>query len=202
MISQKVIKEKEALVQGEVRRTIGSTTRGLKGNAITVGRRDIKPIFVDDWDAETFFVVEQEELTFTITTSKLIDYENDWIVDSRCSNHMTSDKKKLQNLSKYKKSREVVTTDDTKLPIAHIGIKKNLLLVAQLTSSGHYVLFGPQDVRIYHDLEVKEESVMKGQKLNSIYVMSAETAYINKIRKNKTTDLWHMRLSHVSYLKS
>jgi transposase InsO family protein len=31
--------------------------------------------------------------------------------------------------------------------------------------------------------------------------MSAETAYIDKIKKNETTDLWHMRLSHVSYSK-
>jgi len=81
------------------------------------------------------------------------------------------------------------------------GMKKNLLSVAQLTSSGHYVLFGPQDVRIYHDLEVKEESVMKGQRLNSIYVMSTEIAYIDKIRKNETVDLWHMWFSHVSYSK-
>ncbi|KAH0648227.1 hypothetical protein KY285_033475 [Solanum tuberosum] len=130
----------------------------------------------DDWDAEAFFAIEQEELALTITTSKQIDYENDWIVDSGCSNHMTGDKKKLQNLSEYKGSREVVTTDDTKLAIAHIGMKKNLLSVAQLTSLAHYVLFDLQDVRIYCDLEVKEEPVMKGQKLNSIYVMSEETA--------------------------
>jgi transposase InsO family protein len=31
--------------------------------------------------------------------------------------------------------------------------------------------------------------------------MSAETAYIDKTRKNETTDLWHLRLSHVSYSK-
>jgi len=125
---------------------------------------------------------------------------------------MTGDKKKLQNLFEYKGSREVVTADDTKLPMAHIsktivsrnscadlmllqnvyhvpGMKKNLLSVDQLTSSGHYVLFGPQDIRIYHNLEVKEESVMKGQRLNSMYVMSAETAYIDKTRKNETADL-------------
>ena len=31
--------------------------------------------------------------------------------------------------------------------------------------------------------------------------MSAETAYVDKTRKNETTDLWHMRLGHVSYHK-
>ena len=135
---------------------------------------------------------------------------------------MTGNKDKLQNLTKYKGSREVVTADDTKLLIAHIGkdvvspnssadmmllqnvyhvpnMKKNLLSIEHLTSKDHFILFGPQDVRIYHDLEIKKDVVIKGQRLNSGYVMSAQTTYIDKIRKNETADLWNMRLSHVSY---
>jgi len=81
------------------------------------------------------------------------------------------------------------------------GMKKNLLSVSQLTSSGHFVLFGPQDVRVYHSLEIAEEPLMKGQRLESVYVMSAKTTYIDKTRKNETTDLWHLRLSHVRYSK-
>lgn len=73
-----------------------------------------------------------------------------------------------------------MTTDDTKLSITHIGkttvcpnicadlmllqnvyhvpgMKKNLLSVVQLTSLGRYVLFDLPDVRIYHDLVVKEK---------------------------------------------
>ncbi|KAL6334508.1 hypothetical protein AAG906_016061 [Vitis piasezkii] len=128
------------------------------------------------------------------------------------------------DLSEYKGRHMVVTTNNSKLPIAHIGntvvssqyntndvslqnvyhvpgMKKNLLSVAQLTSSGHFVLFGPQDVKVYRDLEIMEEPVIKGRRLESVYVMSAETAYVDKTRKNETTDLWHMRLSHVSYSK-
>lgn len=87
---------------------------------------------------------------------------------------MTGDKQKLQNLSEYKGSRVVVTADNSRLPIAHIGktivtprynsnqvllqdvpgMKKNLLSMAQLTSSGHYVLFGPRDVKVYRDLKI------------------------------------------------
>jgi len=62
-------------------------------------------------------------------------------------------------------------------------------------------LFGPEDVRIYDHLEIKEKLVMKGPMLNYVYVMSAETAYVDKTRKNETADLWHIRLSHVSYSK-
>ncbi|TQE02996.1 hypothetical protein C1H46_011360 [Malus baccata] len=75
----------------------------------------------DGWDAEASFATEEEELALTVTTPERIDYNNDWIVVSGCSNHMTGDKQKLQNLSEYKGSRVVVTADNSRLPIAHIG---------------------------------------------------------------------------------
>lgn len=156
--------------------------------------------------------------------TKTIDYEKDWIVDSGCSNHMKRDKEKLLHLSGYKDSRVVVTVNNSKLLIAHIGntvvspqhsdievllqnvyhvpgMKKNLISVAQLTSSGHFVLFGPQDMKIYWDLEFIEEPVMKGQRLESVYVMFAEAAYVDKTKRNETADVWHMRLGHVSFSK-
>ncbi|KAM1296016.1 hypothetical protein TB1_015132 [Malus domestica] len=42
---------------------------------------------------------------------------------------------------------------------------------------------------------------MEGQRLQSVYVMSVETVYVDKTRKNETANLWHMRLGHVSYHK-
>ena len=42
-----------------------------------------------------------------------IDYENDWIVDSRYSNHMTGNQRKLQDKKEYKGSRMVRTTNNT-----------------------------------------------------------------------------------------
>ncbi|KAM0986171.1 hypothetical protein ACFX2C_013370 [Malus domestica] len=135
---------------------------------------------------------------------------------------MTGDKQKLQNLSEYKGGRVVVTADNSRLPIAHIGktivtprynsnqvplqdvyhvpgMKTNLLSMAQLTSSGHYVLFSPQDVKVYPDLKISEIPTMEGRQLESVYVMSAESAYVDRIRKYETSNLWHMRLGHVSY---
>lgn len=35
----------------------------------------------------------------------------------------------------------------------------------------------------------------------SVYVMSAETPYVEKTRKNKIADLWHARSGYVSYKK-
>jgi Zinc knuckle len=167
----------------------------------------------DDWDVEASYAVEEVELAFTAMDER-IDYENDWIVDSGCSNHMTGDKQKFENLSEYKGNRVVVIANNSRLPIAHIGktvvtpryspeevplqdvyhvpgMKKNLLSVAQLTSSGHYVLFGPEDVKVYRNLKVTERPTMEGRRVQSIYVMSAESAYVDRTRRNETADLWH-----------
>ena len=40
---------------------------------------------------------------------------------------------------------------------------------------------------------------MEGQRMESVYVMSAKSAYVEKIRKKGTVDLWHARLGHISY---
>ena len=34
------------------------------------------------------------------------------------------------------------------------GIKKNLLSVSQLITSGNYVLVGPEDVKVYEDVKI------------------------------------------------
>ncbi|KAK4339173.1 hypothetical protein RND71_040635 [Anisodus tanguticus] len=152
--------------------------------------------------------MEKEELALAVTVPGTIDYNNDWRVDSGCSNHMTGDKEKLQNMTEYKFGRVVVTAKNSRLPIAHVekttirprfspkevslqdvyhvpGMKKNLLLVAQLTISGHHVVFGPQDVKIYKDLGISGTPMMRGRCLESAYVMSAESAYVKRLKRTK-----------------
>ncbi|KAH7861033.1 hypothetical protein Vadar_020802 [Vaccinium darrowii] len=170
-------------------------------------------------------VIEKSETTLAAVPNRgAINYNDDWIVDSGCSNHMTGDKKKLSNLSAYKGDRVVVTANNSRLPITHIGktvinprfspsevklqdvyhvpgMKKNLLSVSQLTSSGNYVVFGPKDVKVYQSLKPVGTPIMEGRRLESIYVMSAESAYVDKTRKNETANLWHAHLGHVSYHK-
>jgi hypothetical protein len=91
----------------------------------------------EEWDAEASFSMiepteekemaatsiaeEDEEMALAVANPEQVNYKEDWIVDSGCSNHMTGDKEKLQNMSKYKGKRVVVTADNTRLPIAHIG---------------------------------------------------------------------------------
>lgn len=162
---------------------------------------------------------------FMHPTPSKVDYQQNWIVDSGCSNHMTGDEGKLTSISEYKGGRVVVTANNSKLPIAHIGntmiapqpqsssqvqlhnvfhvpgMKKNLSSVSQLKAPGNYVVFGPKDVKVYQDIEIKGTPIMKGTRSESIYVMSAEAAYIDKTRQSETSDLWHARLGHVSYHK-
>jgi hypothetical protein len=75
----------------------------------------------EEWDTEASVAMEKQELALTAASSESIDYHNDWIVDSGCSNHMTGDEKKLQSLTEYKRGRLVVTANDSRLSIAHIG---------------------------------------------------------------------------------
>ncbi|CAN1852261.1 Retrovirus-related Pol polyprotein from transposon TNT 1-94 [Linum perenne] len=42
---------------------------------------------------------------------------------------------------------------------------------------------------------------MEGVKREAMYVMSMESAYVDRARRNETTYLWHARLGHVSYHK-
>ncbi|KAM1256948.1 hypothetical protein EV1_030743 [Malus domestica] len=103
---------------GHMAKDCWAKKKSAESNAATSSSKENNE---DGWDAEALFATEEEELALTVTTPKRIDYNNDWIVDSGCSNHMTGDKQKLQNLSEYKGSRVVVTADNSRLPIAHIG---------------------------------------------------------------------------------
>ncbi|KAF2320748.1 hypothetical protein GH714_030492 [Hevea brasiliensis] len=112
----------------------------------------------------------QEEIALTITGEGRINYKEDWIMDSGSSNHMTSDKEKLLGMSEYNRRQMVVITNNSRLSITQVGktvivpryspwlvqlqnvyhvegMNKNLLSACQLTSSGNYVVFRPNNVK-------------------------------------------------------
>ena len=64
---------------------------------------------------------EPIEIAFATTNDKMINYKDDWIIDSGCSNHMTRDKEKFVSMSEYKHGRVVITANNLELPIIHIG---------------------------------------------------------------------------------
>ncbi|KAJ0445113.1 putative RNA-directed DNA polymerase [Helianthus annuus] len=79
------------------------------------------------------------------------------------------------------------------------GMKKNLFSVPQVTSTGKYGLFGPTDVKIFEKFETSSVPILQGKRNDTVYVLSAESVYVEKAKQNETADLWHARLSHVGY---
>lgn len=63
------------------------------------------------------------------------------------------------------------------------------------------MVFGLDNVKVCKDVNIIGAPILDGQKMESIYVMSAESTYVDKTRSNDTMDLWHARLRHVSYQK-
>lgn len=62
-------------------------------------------------------------------------------------------------------------------------------------------MFSSQEVKIYQNLKILGTLTMEGKRLKLVYVLSTESAYIDKTRRNETVDLWHSQLGHVSYHK-
>ncbi|KAF2283864.1 hypothetical protein GH714_016626 [Hevea brasiliensis] len=142
----------------------------------------------EEWDAEALFAAEEDEIALTAIASNLIDYEKDWIVDLGCSNHMTGDREKLQNLSEYKGSHVVVIANNSKLLIAHID---NMMVCSQYNATELPLQ------NVYHVPGASDE----GTEIRVILCHDSRGCICRQIRKNETTDLWHMRLGHVSYSK-
>ncbi|KAD3336120.1 hypothetical protein E3N88_31639 [Mikania micrantha] len=127
----------------------------------------------------------EEDFAYVSTIEARKNKLDDWIMDSGCSNHMTGDKTRLKNPTKYGGSRVVVIADNSKHSIAHIGdaefpandqtrgltlkdaydvpgMKNNLISVPQMTADGHYVVFGPKDVKIYREFESSSTPILQG----------------------------------------
>ncbi|XP_057518481.1 uncharacterized protein LOC130799401 [Amaranthus tricolor] len=119
------------------------------------------------WDAEAAVAIassqveENEEVVLAVVPKEeKINYRSDWIIDSGCSNYMTRDVQKLEDLEKYKGNQVIATANNSKLPIRYVGKTKVIpgpnYTPVQLKdvfhvpgpNSGCYVLFGPQEVRV------------------------------------------------------
>ena len=62
------------------------------------------------------------------------------------------------------------------------------------------MLFGPNNVHILDHLKhVVVDVLFTRTKKNSLYVLSASEAYIQKTSKNTSPSVWHARLGHVGY---
>jgi transcription initiation factor IIF auxiliary subunit len=67
--------------------------------------------------------------------------------------------------------------------------KKNLISFLQLTVDENYAVFDPNDINVNQNLKPTRETIIDGGRLEFVYVMSTQTTYVDKTRKNKTMDL-------------
>ena len=155
---------------------------------------------------------------------RCIDYKKEWIVDSGCTHHATGDAKLLSDVRPHLRNRVIVTADNSMhsemkegkfnvkannlngegLTLEDVyqvpSLKKNLASVSQITNSREFVLFGPDKVWILKNLRCIDANVLLiRRKKNSLYVLSASEAYVEKTSQNTSVALWHARLRHVGY---
>ena len=182
----------------------------------------------DDIKWEQCFSIEViDQPTYMDSTMHLtrvtgyIDYEKEWIVYSGCSHHATRDANLLSDVRPHEGKQVLMTADNSLHPVMkegnfncsndtkrvslnnvyHVpGLKKNLASVSQITGNGKYVLFGPNNVQILDHLKhVAADVLFTGRKKNSLYVLSASEAYIQKTSKNTSPSVWYARLGNVGY---
>ena len=55
----------------------------------------------DEWDAEVLCPIEEDEVALMVMMGDHIDYEDDWIIDSGCSNNMTNSQSGLKRRKYY-----------------------------------------------------------------------------------------------------
>jgi len=165
----------------------------------------------EEWDVEADFSqeIEEDELekdmeapAFAAATDLTVNYKEDWIIDSGCSNHMTRNHKKLEDVADYKGRRVVLMADNSRLSISHVrkavvsrygpqqlqlekvchvpGLKKNLMPVPQLKEEGKYVVFGLEGVVIFKKLKVIDTPIMEGRRRQSVFVLTTESTYVDK----------------------
>ncbi|KAF8405092.1 hypothetical protein HHK36_009990 [Tetracentron sinense] len=112
--------------------------------------------------------------TTSVDALNAINFENDWIIDSGCGHHLTGDDSKFSRFRDYNGNDAIITADNSIHPVEkervvtikgdrddHITLnnvfqvlcmKKNLFSIANVVDSGHYVLFGPQDVKVLRNI--------------------------------------------------
>lgn len=200
-----------------------------KNCRVKLSRANIAGELEDDDEIKWEQCFTTEEIDGTNKTSAellqaLSNHEScrEWIIDSGCSHHVTGDDSLLSEARQHKGERVIVTADNSTYPVAkegvikistndnnairlndvfHVpGLKRNLISVSQITNSGKYVLFGPNDVKVLANVKtIDADVVTSGERKGSLFVMSAGEAYVKKTSQTDSATIWHARLGHLSY---
>lgn len=155
----------------------------------------------------------------TVDTITSINFEDDWIVDSSCSHHLTKNDSKFSTFCHYDGNDDIITTNNTvhlveqgvvtissgddRITLDSIvqvtGMIKNLFSVSIAVDVGHYVLFGRNDVKFLHNhTSTKVDIIHIGNRVKDLFVLSTSKSYVKKMHTNDSSLTWHSRLGHLS----
>ncbi|KAJ0086611.1 hypothetical protein Patl1_07274 [Pistacia atlantica] len=172
---------------------------------------------------EQCFTVEEKSVQTLVNYVK--NDKEEWIIDSGCSHHVTGNDTLFSEMRQHHGERVIVIADNSTYPVAeegvvtidvaddtrtssvklndvyHVpGLKKNLVSVSQITDSGKYVLFGPNDVKVLDNVkDISADVILTREKKASLFVLSAGEAYVKKTSQINSAAIWHARLGHVGY---
>ncbi|KAJ1388134.1 gag-polypeptide of LTR copia-type [Sesbania bispinosa] len=171
------------------------------------------------WDQ--CFTIEDRRVGQKEIPVNYIDYLTEWILDSGCSHHVIGNSQVFSEVHPHNGDRVIVTADNTthhvekegtfkinassgevKLSdVYHVpGLKKNLISVSQITNSGKYVLFGPNNVKILNCVRnIDVDTILEGKRKDSLFVLSAGEAYVRRTSQVDSPTVWHANLGHVGY---
>ncbi|KAJ4961768.1 hypothetical protein NE237_021678 [Protea cynaroides] len=147
----------------------------------------------DDLNWEQCFTTEVVEGTNQALVN-YVDYKEEWIIDSGYSHHVTGNDSLFSEVRLHNGEQVIVTADNSTYPVAkegavkigiddtnvklndvnHVpGFKKNLVSVSQITNSGKYVLFCPNEVKVLDNVKnIVADVVLTGEKKGSLFIMS------------------------------
>ncbi|KAJ8772626.1 hypothetical protein K2173_027803 [Erythroxylum novogranatense] len=155
-----------------------------------------------------------QALTALTLDNDVID--TDWIADSGASNHMTGNKKLLNQMGNYYGADSIAIGDGTflsidgvesasikqknTLPISNFlsvpALKQNLLSVGQLTDE-YSVNCEFSNVSVFVKDRQTGQVLLQGPRNNNLYILSGiSKAYFANRLKTVTADIWHQRLGH------
>ena len=78
-------------LQEEVLNVQGLLVKKKKKKSVESNVATSKKKMDDEWDAKVLCPIEEDELVLMAKMGEHIDYEDDWIIESGCSNNMAGD---------------------------------------------------------------------------------------------------------------
>ncbi|KAG6471062.1 hypothetical protein ZIOFF_072158 [Zingiber officinale] len=161
----------------------------------------------DEEDWGKCFMAENK----TIDAMNSINFDKDWIVDSGCGNHLIGNDTKFSNPKQYSGRQAIVIADNTvhqvknqgtviingkhQDPIMldnvyHVpGMRKNMFSVANAVDAGHFMLFGPHDMKFLRDIkELKADVVHTDRRVND-YLFCLLQIYDMVITRNNEREI-------------